>query len=146
GIRDTHLAELFDADPARFERLHCECGPLLFDYSKQRLTEQTLARLFDLARQQQLPQWIDRLFAGDPVNCTEGRSAMHWALRLPEEAGWSINGVDVSVEGHGQLGRMVRSVHKLHSGQWRGVTGAVVTDVVTIGVGGSVLGREVVAE
>ena len=48
GIRDTHLAELFDADPARFERLHCECGPLLFDYSKQRLTEQTLARLFDL--------------------------------------------------------------------------------------------------
>ena len=146
GIRDTHLAELFDADPARFERLHCECGPLLFDYSKQRLTEQTLARLFDLARQQQLPEWIDRLFAGDPVNCTEGRSAMHWALRLPEDASCSINGVDITAQVHEQLRRMDRIVHKLHSGQWRGVTGEVVTDVVNIGVGGSDLGPQMVAE
>lgn len=146
GIKDSHLAQLFASDPQRFERLHAECGPLLFDYSKQRLTTQTLDRLFDLARQQQLPAWIDRLFAGDPVNCTESRAAMHWALRLPEQAPCRVGGVDITARVHTQLQRMDRIVHKLHSGQWRGVTGEVVTDVVNIGVGGSDLGPQMMVD
>ena len=146
SIKDTHLAQLFAADPQRFERLHSECGPLLFDYSKQRLTEQTLERLFDLARQQQLPEWIDRLFSGDEVNCTEGRAAMHWALRLPADATCTVNGVDITAQVHQQLARMEQVVNKLHSGQWRGVTGEVVTDVVNIGVGGSDLGPQMMVD
>ena len=145
-IKGTHLAELFASDPQRFERLHHECGPLLFDYSKQQLNEETLARLFDLARQQKLPQWIDRLFSGDEVNCTEGRAAMHWALRLPADADCTVDGVDITAQVHEQLQRMEKVVNKLHSGQWRGVTGEVVTDVVNIGVGGSDLGPQMVVD
>lgn len=146
GMKDTHLAQLFAADPHRFERLHCECGPVLFDYSKQRLTEQTLSQLSDLARQHKLSEWMDRLFSGDAINCTEGRAAMHWALRLPREAECVVNGVDITALVHEQLQRMERVVNKLHSSQWRGVTGEVVTDVVNIGVGGSDLGPQMMVD
>lgn len=145
-MKEEHLAALFAGDPRRFERLHCECGPVLFDYSKQRLTEQTLSHLFDLARQSQLPDWISRLFSGDAVNCTENRSAMHWALRLPREAQCLVGGVDITAQVHEQLERMERIVNQLHAGQWRGVTGEVVTDVVNIGVGGSDLGPQMVCD
>src|SRR5690606_24954117 len=145
-ITGTHLAQFFADDPQRFGRLHSECGPLLFDYSKQRLTAETLERLFDLARQQQLPEWIDRLFCGEPVNSTEGRAAMHWALRLPEGASCVVDGQDVAAQVHEQLRRMERIVNKVHSGQWRGATGEVVTDVVNIGVGGSDLGPQMMVE
>jgi glucose-6-phosphate isomerase len=145
-MKEEHLAALFAGDPQRFERLHCECGPVLFDYSKQRLTEQTLSHLFDLARQSQLPDWISRLFSGDAVNCTENRSAMHWALRLPREAQCLVGGVDITAQVHEQLERMERIVNQLHAGQWRGVTGEVVTDVVNIGVGGSDLGPQMVCD
>src|SRR5690606_26065124 len=146
NIKGTHLAQFFADDSQRFERLHADCGPLLFDYSKQRLTVETLERLFDLARQQQLPDWIDRLFGGEPVNSTEGRAAMHWALRLPEGASCVVDGQDVAAQVHEQLRRMERIVNKVHSGQWRGATGEVVTDVVNIGVGGSDLGPQMVVE
>ena len=146
NIKDTHLAQFFADDSQRFGRLHSECGPLLFDYSKQRLTAETLERLFDLARQQQLPEWIDRLFGGEPVNSTEGRAAMHWALRLPEAAACVVGGQDVAAQVHEQLRRMERIVNKVHSGQWRGATGEVVTDVVNIGVGGSDLGPQMMVE
>lgn len=145
-IREQHLAELFANDPQRFERLHSECGPLLFDYSKQRLTEQALSDLFELARQHSLSDWISRLFAGEKVNCTEGRPAMHWALRLPKNAECMVDGENVAQEVHQQLEQMDRIVDKIHSGQWRGVTGEVATDVVNIGVGGSDLGPLMVSE
>src|SRR5690606_25761578 len=106
NMKEQHLAQLFATDPQRFERLHCECGPLLFDYSKQRLTEQTLSKLFQLAKQSKLQEWIDKLFKGELVNCTEGRPAMHWALRLPREAECRVGGEDVTTQVHEQLGRM----------------------------------------
>ena len=143
---EVHLAEMFADDPQRFERLHSECGPLLFDYSKQRLTEQTLSHLFELATQHSLSKNIDRLFAGEKVNCTEDRAAMHWALRLPADAECVVDGHDVVQQVHLQLERMDRIVEKVHSGQWRGVTGEVVTDVVNIGVGGSDLGPLMVTD
>lgn len=145
-MKDEHLAELFAKDPQRFNKLHCECGPLLFDYSKQRLTSQTLTNLFELARQSKLDDWINRLFAGETVNCTEQRPAMHWALRLPAEASCVVDGQDINAQVQEQLRRMDRIVGKIHAGQWRGVTGEVVTDVVNIGVGGSDLGPLMVSD
>ncbi|WP_193075273.1 glucose-6-phosphate isomerase [Pseudomonas sp. FME51] len=145
-MQGQHLAQLFAADPQRFESLHCECGPVLFDYSKQRLSEQTLSKLFGLARESKLDDWISRLFSGEPVNCTEGRPAMHWALRLPADAECVVDGEDITAQVHEQLDRMDHIVSKLHAGQWRGVTGEVVTDVVNIGVGGSDLGPLMISD
>lgn len=139
-LRGRHLAELFAEEPLRFQSLHRQVGPLLFDFSKQRLTTQTLTLLADFAEARDLRGWIDRLFAGEKVNGTEDRAAMHWALRaragghIPEPAPGLF--ADVAE----QLERMERIVTKLHAGQWRGVTGEVITDVVNIGVGGSDLG------
>ena len=145
-MQEQHLAQLFAEDPQRFESLHCECGPVLFDYSKQRLNDNTLSKLFGVARESKLDDWISRLFSGAPVNCTEGRPAMHWALRLPADAGCTVDGQDITAQVHEQLDRMDHIVSKLHAGQWRGVTGEVVTDVVNIGVGGSDLGPLMISE
>ena len=145
-MQEQHLAQLFAEDPQRFESLHCECGPVLFDYSKQRLNDNTMSKLFGLARESKLDDWISRLFSGAPVNCTEGRPAMHWALRLPADAGCTVDGQDITAQVHEQLDRMDHIVSKLHAGQWRGVTGEVVTDVVNIGVGGSDLGPLMISE
>ena len=141
-----HLAELFAADPDRFSKMHRQFGPLLFDFSKQRVTEETLAQLFELARTHELSDWIARLFAGEKVNDTEDRAAMHWALRLPAEARCEVDGQNITAEVHKQLARMERIVAKIQAGQWRGATGEVITDVINIGVGGSDLGPLMVTE
>lgn len=134
-LESSHLAELFAADPDRFSRLSRRAGPLLLDISKQRLTAETLSLLAALADTRDLRGWIDRLFAGEPINHTEQRAAMHWALRVPSG---SSSPVQNAVQQ--QLERMARIVERLHAGQWRGVSGEVITDVVNIGVGGSDLG------
>lgn len=134
-LRSSHLAELFQARPDRFSLLSRRAGPLLLDISKQRLTDETLSLLSALADARDLRGWIDRLFAGDAINHTEQRAAMHWALRMPEDAHSSVHS-----EVQQQLARMELIVDRLHACQWRGVTGEVITDVVNIGVGGSDLG------
>ncbi|PAU86554.1 glucose-6-phosphate isomerase [Pseudomonas sp. WN033] len=145
-IQGQHLARLFAADSERFERLHRRLGPLLLDFSKQRLNEDTLQHLFALADAYDLRGWINRLFAGEPVNHTEGRPAMHWALRLPAGKSCVVDGEDVTALVQAQLERMDVLVSKIHAGQWRGATGEVITDVVNIGVGGSDLGPLMVSE
>lgn len=139
-LRDTHLAELFAADPQRFASLHCSHGPLLLDYSKQRLDQQALQRLAELADHTDLRGWIEQLFRGAQVNNSESRAAMHWALRIPATSTRAepVAGLHAAV--HSQLDRMQGMVDKLLAGQWRGMTGEVITDVVNIGVGGSDLG------
>jgi len=134
-LRSSHLAEFFEARPDRFSWLSRRAGPLLLDISKQRLTDETLSLLSALADARDLRGWIDRLFAGDAINHTEQRAAMHWALRMPEDAHSSVHS-----EVQQQLAQMERIVDRLHACQWRGVTGEVITDVVNIGVGGSDLG------
>lgn len=139
-LRQRHLSELFAEDPQRFERLHRHVGPLLFDFSKQRLDSDALGLLARLADERELGHWIERLFSGDEVNGTERRAAMHWALRAPMDGAMPEprDGVFAAVDE--QLRKMRELINKLHAGQWRGVTGEVVTDVVSIGVGGSDLG------
>ncbi len=134
-MRDQHLASLFAADTERFARLSCRTGPLLLDYSKQRLTTRTLEKLIAVAAASDLGGWTARLFEGDAVNTTEQRAAMHWALRLPPE-----DSSTAARQVHTELERMSVLVERLHAGQWRGANGEVITDVVNIGVGGSDLG------
>ena len=128
---NRHLADLFAGDPDRFARFSGTCGGVLVDYSKQRVTPEILKTLFDLGRGCELEDWIAALFAGETVNCTEQRPAMHWRLRAaPDQA------PEVAQE----LDRMESIVNRVLAGQWRGVQGDAITDVVNVGVGGSDLG------
>lgn len=139
-LRHTHIADLFAQNPERFSQWQHQLGPLMLDISKQRLDEEALAALLDLAEKKQLNTWIERLFSDYSVNDSEQRSAWHWALRASDS--WALaeprEGVFNAVA-H-ELEQMETIVAKLHAGQWRGISGEPITDVVNIGVGGSDLG------
>lgn len=135
-----HLADDFAADPDRFTTLHRRCGPLLFDFSRQRLDQDVLGHLCSLADACDLGGWIQRLFAGDPVNHTEQRPALHWALRLPPGSDFSLPGIPVSRLIERELERMQALSEPLRTGKWLGVGGKPITDVVNVGVGGSDVG------
>jgi glucose-6-phosphate isomerase len=140
-ISSRHLRELFAADgPSRFERLSVEALDVLYDYSRQRVTGETIERLLDLARACDLEQRIGELFAGEPVNHTERRAAMHMALRNRSDRAMHAQGVDVMPEVREQLEKMRGYVTGIHHGSILGFTGARFTDVVNIGIGGSDLG------
>lgn len=139
-LENTHLAEMFAADPERFKHLNVQHGPMLLDYSKQRLDAAALNKLGALADACDLKTWIGRLFSAEPINCTENRAAMHWALRVPADTALHDPAPGVFASVQSQLEKMGGMVRKIHNGQWRGMTGEVITDVVNIGVGGSDLG------
>ncbi|RYZ96058.1 MAG: glucose-6-phosphate isomerase, partial [Moraxellaceae bacterium] len=136
-----HLKDLFAEQANRFEQFNLKVGPILFDYSKQRVTQDVLAALTTFAEDASLRQWIQRLFSGDEVNHTEHRAALHWALRVPDSAPVPEH-LDANILAgiHQQIERMGFLVQQLQHGQYRGCTGEVITDVVNIGVGGSDLG------
>jgi glucose-6-phosphate isomerase len=135
------IKELFASEPGRFQKYSIKFDQLLFDYSKHRVTQDSLEQLIALAKSKKLNQWIERLFSQDKVNCTEQRAAMHWALRLPPDYS---KFPDLTEQVHSQLQRMYTLVEKIHAGQYRGATGEVIQDVVNIGVGGSDLGPQMV--
>ncbi len=137
ALQQQHLSALFAADDQRFAAFSRRHGPLLYDFSKQRLDQEALSLLGDAAEAAGLRDWIERMFAGEQVNCTEGRAAMHWLLRSPGEQG-SLQSAWQQVSA--QLDQMQSLVQQIHAGQWRGYTGDAITDVVNIGVGGSELG------
>jgi glucose-6-phosphate isomerase len=136
-----HIKELFASEPDRFQQYSIKFDPLVFDFSKHRVTKDILEQLTALAKTKQLNQWIERLFSQDKVNCTEQRAAMHWALRLPVDYS---KFPELTAQVHSQLQRMYALVEKIHAGQYRGATGEVIQDVVNIGVGGSDLGPQMV--
>ena len=132
---------LYAADPAaRFDTLSVQALDLLYDYSRQRVTATTLGLLLELARQCELPARIEALFAGETVNNTEGRAAMHMALRNRSGRPMHAAGTDVMPEVESQLAKMREFVTGVHQGRVLGFTGARFTDVVNIGIGGSDLG------
>ncbi|MEL0027845.1 MAG: glucose-6-phosphate isomerase [Perlucidibaca sp.] len=136
-----HLREAWAEETAdRAGRLSRRWDGLLMDFSKQRLDDEVLAALFQLARECGLAGAIAHLLGGSRVNETEGRAALHSALRLPREATLVVDGRDVVPDVHASLARMRDIVQRIHARQWRGVTGRAITDVVSIGVGGSDLG------
>ena len=139
-LAGRHLREFFAEDPARGERLRAEAAGLYLDYSKNRITDETLRLLFELAGQSGLQQHRAAMFAGERINSSENRSVLHVALRMPEGASLVVDGVDVVAEVHQVLGQMAGFANKIRSGAWRGHTGKPIRNIVNIGIGGSDLG------
>jgi glucose-6-phosphate isomerase len=134
------LRELFAADPERGERLVAEAAGLYLDYSKQRVTDETLALLFGLADACGLQAHIAAMFRGEHVNPTERRPALHIALRAPADERIDVDGVDVVPEVHAVLERMASFAGRVRNGEWTGFTGKRIRNVINIGIGGSDLG------
>jgi glucose-6-phosphate isomerase len=139
-IRDVHLRDLFASDPDRGERMTAEGAGLYLDYSKNRITDETVALLTDLAVESGLPERIDAMFSGERINTTENRSVLHVALRMPRDATLVVDGTDVVAEVHQVLDKMAAFASRIRSGDWRGFTGLPITAIVNIGIGGSDLG------
>ena len=139
-IRNKHLRELFASDPGRGERLCAEAAGWYLDYSKQRITDDTLRLLLQLAQQCGMSERIAAMFRGDAINTTEHRAALHTALRAPEGTQILVDSVDVVPEVHAVLRRMAAFADAVRSGQWRGHSGKRIRTVINIGIGGSDLG------
>jgi glucose-6-phosphate isomerase len=139
-IGPQHLRDLFAADPGRGERLVAEAAGLYLDYSKNRVTDETMALLVQLAQECGVEQHRDAMFRGDPINVSEHRSVLHVALRMPEGTSLVVDGVDVVAEVHEVLDRMTDFAESIRSGEWKGYTGKPIRNVVNVGIGGSDLG------
>jgi len=139
-IGGVHLRTLFAEDPGRGERLSVEALGLYMDYSKHRVTDETLRLLGALVEQSELRSRIDAMFRGDRINVTEDRSVLHMALRAPRDASIVVDGVDVVADVHEVLDEMASFAEKVRSGEWLGHTGKPIRNVVNIGIGGSDLG------
>ena len=139
-VRDLHLRDLFADDPGRGERLTAEGAGVFLDYSKHRVTDETLRLLVALAEECGLRERIDAMFRGEVVNPTENRPALHVALRAPEGERIEVDGEDVVPEVHRMLDRMSAFAERLRSGEWTGHTGKRIRTIVNIGIGGSDLG------
>ncbi len=139
-IAGRHLRELFADDPGRGERLTAEAAGLYLDYSKNRVTDETMRLLVDLAAESGVPERRDQMFRGEHINVSEDRAVLHVALRMPREASLLVDGTDVVREVHEVLDRMRDFSVRVRSGEWKGHTGKRIRNVVNIGIGGSDLG------
>ena len=139
-LRGAHLRELFAADPDRGERLRAEGAGLYLDFSKNRITDETLMLLGALAKQRRVEERREAMFAGEHINVSEDRAVLHVALRMPRNRSLVVDGVDVVKEVHETLDRMAAFCERVRSGEWRGHTGKPIRAVVNVGIGGSDLG------
>jgi len=139
-IRDLHLRDLFAEDPTRGERFAAEGAGLYLDYSKNRITDETIGLLLQLAEESGLAERSAAMFRGDRINVTENRSVLHVALRMPRGTPLVVDGTDVVAEVHEALDRMATFAERVRSGEWLGQTGKPIRNVVSIGIGGSDLG------
>ncbi|KAB2321377.1 glucose-6-phosphate isomerase [Betaproteobacteria bacterium SCN1] len=144
AMRDFDMRTAFREDAQRFDRLSLRCGNLLLDYSKNRVTDETLALLARLARESGLEGLRDDMFSGKRINFTEDRAVLHTALRAPARPPLLVEGIEIEAEVARVLGRMQHFVESVHNGSWRGHTGKPIRDVVNIGIGGSDLGPAMV--
>jgi glucose-6-phosphate isomerase len=140
NIQNIHLRELFADDPKRGERLTVEAAGLFLDYSKNRITNQTLKLLLQLAAESGLRDKIDAMFNGEKINITENRAVLHVALRAPKGASIFVDGKNVVPEVHAVLDKMAEFSNRVRSGEWKGHTGKRIKNVINIGIGGSDLG------
>ena len=138
--RQTHLRNLFAADPQRGERMTAEAAGIFLDYSKNRVTTETLKLLVQLAEESGLRQRIDAMFRGEKINLTERRAVLHVALRAPRSAVIEVDGANVVPQVHAVLDQMAAFSHRVRAGDWKGHTGKRIRNVINIGIGGSDLG------
>ncbi len=139
-IGERHLREFFAEDPDRGERLVAEGAGLLLDYSKHRVTDETLKLLVELAKERDVEGRRDAMFAGEHINVSEDRAVLHVALRMPKDRSLIVDGEDVVKQVHGVLDRMGVFANQVRGGEWTGHTGKPIRNVVNVGIGGSDLG------
>ncbi len=139
-IGGRHLRDLFAAEPGRGERLSAEAAGLYLDYSKNRVTDETLRLLLELARESGLEQRRDMMLRGEPINVSEHRPVLHVALRMPRGSSLIVDGTDVVAQVHEVLDRMADFAGRVRSGQWQGFTGKPIRNIINVGIGGSDLG------
>jgi glucose-6-phosphate isomerase len=140
AMQGVHMRDLFAREPSRFDRFSLEVEDVLVDYSKNRVSVETMALLFALAKQAQVFEWRDRMMTGDRINRTENRAVLHVALRNRSNRPIQVDGQDVMPEVNAVLAKMRKFTGAVRSGEWKGHTGKRITDVVNIGIGGSDLG------
>ena len=145
-VEPLQMRDLFASEPDRFERMSLELGDLLFDYSKNRVTAETMRLLMDLAREAQLEHRIEQMFSGARINLTEGRAVLHVALRNRESRPILVNGRDVMPDVDRVLARMRDFSERVQSGRFKGHDGQPISDLVNLGIGGSDLGPKMVSE
>ena len=146
ALKNKTMVEMFSEDPQRFEKLSIQFEDILLDYSKNRITEETMANLIALAEEVGLKDGIQSMFSGDKINETEGRAVLHVALRNRSNTAIKVDGEDVMPEVNDVLNQMKAFCDNLLSGGWKGYTGKAITDIVNIGIGGSDLGPVMVTE
>jgi glucose-6-phosphate isomerase len=139
-IKGMHLRQLFADDPQRGERLIAEAEGLYFDYSKHRITDETIRLLVQLAEASGLCEHIDAMFRGEKINVTEDRAVLHVALRAPRSQSMLVDGEDVVPQVHAVLDRMADFANRVRNGTWKGYTGERIRHIINIGIGGSDLG------
>src|SRR5688500_807026 len=140
SIKALHLRQLFADDPTRGERFTAEAAGVYLDYSKNRITDETLKLLVQLAEESGLRERIDAMFRGDKINLTENRAVLHMALRAPKGAVIQVDGQNIVPQVHAVLDSMAEFTDRIRSGAWKGHTGKPISNVVNIGIGGSDLG------
>lgn len=145
-IKDVHMRDMFEDDMNRFDKYSLRLNDILYDYSKNRINDQTVKLLYQLTEQVELPKWIERLFSGDEINHTEHRAVLHTALRDNGNKPIILDGIDISQEIKQERNKVKQLAEKIRTRQWRGATNQAITDVVNIGIGGSHLGPLMVTE
>jgi glucose-6-phosphate isomerase len=145
-IEHVHMRDLFRDDPKRFDKFSLRFNDILYDFSKNRVTDQTMSLLFELARQSDLKGWTEKMFTGQKINITEDRAVLHVALRNRSNRPILVDGKDVMPEVNAVLAHMREFSEAIRSGAWKGYTGKPITDVINIGIGGSDLGPVMATE
>ncbi|HIE91240.1 MAG: glucose-6-phosphate isomerase [Methylophilaceae bacterium] len=145
-ITTLHMRQLFESDPKRFDKFSLKLDDLLLDYSKHRVTEETLSLLFQISREAKIEEWRDRMFSGEKINITEDRAVLHTALRNRSNTPVYVDGHDVMPDVNAVLAKMRAFSDKVRSGEWKGYSGKQITDIVNIGIGGSDLGPVMVCD
>ncbi|WP_233200106.1 glucose-6-phosphate isomerase [Blastopirellula marina] len=139
-LQEVHMRQMFADDPQRGEKLTAEGAGLFLDYSKNRVTDETLKLLVELAEESGLPERIKAMFGGEKINLTEDRAVLHVALRAPQDATITVDGENVVPDVHEVLDRMSKFADRVRSGEWKGHSGKRIVNIVNIGIGGSDLG------
>ena len=145
-VATLQMRDLFRDDPKRFDKFSLRFQDILLDYSKNRITEETMRLLFDLAKQAKVKEWTEKMFTGEKINTTEDRAVLHVALRNRSNRPILVDGKDVMPEVNAVLAHMREFTEAIRTGAWKGYTGKAITDVVNIGIGGSDLGPVMVTE
>lgn len=136
----VHMRDLFKEDPQRFDKMHCTLNHLLLDYSKNRVTTETVSLLIELAHTASLSQWIDRMRRGERINLSEHRAVLHTALRQPEGSSLIVDGEDILKKVHTELNRALTLAERIRTQNYKGFNGEPINHIVNIGIGGSDLG------